>query len=166
MTKTRYFSIKKWFETHTAALKILEAIYKVIPLAIIILYPIFAVLLFFESGLSHALIKYFVVPLTVLTAISVLRKIIKKPRPYEVYDTASVIPKKNKGNSFPSRHTASAFIIALAVMSVNIPCGIFMLLLAVLVALSRILAGVHFICDVMGAVLISTVIGIVFFFIF
>lgn len=165
MTKARYFATKKWFESHKAAFMVLEAFYKVIPIAIIILYQIFSVFLFFQSGLSHTLIRYIVVPFTVLTAVSILRKIIKKPRPYEVYATSSVIPKTSKGNSFPSRHTASAFIIALAVMTFNIPCGIFMLALAFTVAITRILAGVHFISDVVSAILISAVIGIVFFFI-
>ena len=64
----------------------------------------------------------------------------------------------------PSRHTASAFIISLAILYINTELGIAALSVSFLITLSRLLAGVHFIKDVLVAMLISVTIGVIFFF--
>ena len=66
----------------------------------------------------------------------------------------------------PSRHTASAFIISLAIFYVNAELGIAALTVSFLITLSRVLAGVHFIRDVVAAMLLSVTIGVIFFFLF
>ena len=69
----------------------------------------------------------------------------------------SVIPKDKKGQSFPSRHVYSAFIIAFTFMNVSavnhifLYVGIVLALIAMLVAVIRVISGVHFISDVFAA---------------
>ncbi len=87
-------------------------------------------------------------------AVTALRCFVDAPRPYEVYDIYTVPPKNKKGKSFPSRHVFSAFLIATAAMStVPVPAAILFCLAAVL-AVCRVLLGIHFIRDcTCGAIL-------------
>ena len=96
--------------------------------------------------------------------VTMLRKIIKEQRPYDYYGVAPVIGKKSKPDSMPSRHTASAFIIAMAMLSVNVWAGILYMAVAVLISLSRIFAGVHYVRDVIVGATIAILCGIVFLF--
>ena len=64
----------------------------------------------------------------------------------------------------PSRHTASAFIISFAILYVNAGLGFAALSVSFLITLSRVLAGVHFIRDVLAAMLLSVTVGVIFFF--
>lgn len=76
----------------------------------------------------------------------------------------SLFKKTTSGESMPSRHTASAFIIAITVFYFNRYLGIVAIIIATLIALSRVLAGVHFIRDVLAGLLISAIIGTIFLF--
>jgi membrane-associated phospholipid phosphatase len=92
------------------------------------------------------------VPLDGFIAVSVLRRLLNRPRPYEKFETAPVIPKDTRGKSFPSRHVFSAAIIAFGFFFVPEVWGIGVLLLvcAVLLALLRVLSGVHYPSDVIA----------------
>ena len=111
------------------------------------------------------IIRAVVVPAFVFLFVTVVRKGINAPRPYERYPIKPVIPKSTRGKSCPSRHTACAFIIALAVMYVNVPLGICLFLLSVFIGISRPIMGVHFPLDVTFAAAIAVVLGIVGFFV-
>lgn len=111
------------------------------------------------------LLRALIVPATVFCGITIMRMIINAKRPYEVYAFDPLVNKKTKGKSFPSRHTASAFIIALTFLKYETNLGILMLVIAVMIALVRIITGVHFVRDVITGAVISTVIGVVFYFI-
>ena len=78
-------------------------------------------------------------------------------------DLPPLISKDKKGETFPSRHCASAFAISVAFFYTNIYLGIFYTILAVLVALSRIFAGVHFVRDVLAAALYSCALSSLYF---
>lgn len=99
-------------------------------------------------------------------SVSLFRKVFNSPRPYERFGEPSVIKKEKKGSSFPSRHVFSAFVIAVCFCHVNIWLGIFLLLVAVGIAVFRVIGGVHFPNDVVaGAVMgiVCAVIGMRFF---
>ena len=104
-------------------------------------------------------------PLTVFAIVTFFRKIFNRPRPYEKFATTSVFGKNKKGESMPSRHTACAFIIAMTFMYVSIPLGIAYLIISALIMISRVLAGVHFISDVIAGMAISLLYGYFSFFI-
>ena len=96
-------------------------------------------------------------------AVTVIRKAINAPRPYEVYDFYESPPKDKKGVSFPSRHTFLVFAIATVCMPASAVPAIILLVLGVLLAVSRVLIGIHFIRDVVtGAMLgiLSSVLGL------
>ena len=87
--------------------------------------------------------------------VSVFRYFFNAPRPYEIYDFTPIYNKKTVGKSFPSRHVFSAFIISLMILHFNVIAGVVFLALSVILAFVRVLAGVHFIKDVVAGALIS-----------
>ena len=65
-----------------------------------------------------------------------------------VFEAAPVIEKDTKGKSFPSRHVFSAFIIAFTAGCYNPAAGGALAVCGTLLAVTRVLGGVHFIRDV------------------
>ena len=96
-------------------------------------------------------------PLLCFITVTLTRNFLKAPRPYDVFDFIPLCgyhPGKNK--SFPSRHTASAAILAFEIFHLwgailGIPC----IVLAFIMGLFRILCGNHFIKDVIVGYLIA-----------
>lgn len=93
-------------------------------------------------------------PFTAFIIVSIFRKVVNRKRPYESMNIEPLLEHK-QGESFPSRHTVSAFIIALVCLKVNVSLGTFTLIVAILIGTSRIVAGVHYISDVIVAILIA-----------
>ena len=125
-------------------------------------YPILIVYVFFAE--KNEFLKVTLVPFGVFLFVTLLRKLINEQRPYEKYGIPSLFNKTTKGQSMPSRHTASAFIIAMTFLYINSYIGITALVIAVLIGLSRIVAGAHFVRDVLVGAGIGILAGIVFLF--
>ncbi len=102
--------------------------------------------------------------LPISSGVCVLLAAPNEQRPYERYGKPSVFNKTTKGKSFPSRHTASAFIIAMAFMYESTPLGIAAMVISLLIEISRILSGAHYIHDVVAGMTFSVIAGYVFFF--
>ena len=90
--------------------------------------------------------------------VTLLRRLLNRPRPYEVYDFYTVKPKEKKGESFPSRHCYSAFVIATLSWLVSPLVTLGLLVLGGLIAVTRVLCGIHFVRDV----LVGGAIGVAF----
>ncbi|MBQ1600907.1 MAG: phosphatase PAP2 family protein [Ruminococcus sp.] len=150
------------FTKYKAARYILRFVYKLLPLVMLVAYPVLLVHVYFTD--LQSLPKLVLVPMHVFLGVTLLRVIIDEQRPYERFDTPSVFGKTTKGKSFPSRHTASAFIIAMAFMYVDFWWGMLAMLIALLIELSRIMAGAHYIHDVLAGMAISIVAGWIFMF--
>lgn len=104
--------------------------------------------------------------LAIITAIpfvivSIARKIINAPRPYDIYPFYEVAPKSKKGSSFPSRHVFSVFVIAAALIPYAPISAALLGLLGVLLATMRILLGIHFIRDTVAGALLGIVSGVI-----
>ena len=91
--------------------------------------------------------------------VSLVRKMIGAPRPYELYEFYEAKPKEKVGQSFPSRHVFSAFIIAVLAYSVSMWLALASLLMGLALAVSRVLLGMHFIRDVAAGALCGIVCG-------
>ena len=86
--------------------------------------------------------------------VTLLRRLIDAPRPYEITGIAPAIPRDAHGRSFPSRHVFSAFMIATLWWTISPWVAIALSLCAVAIAIIRVRGGVHFPRDVIaGAVL-------------
>ena len=158
-----YPRIYEWF---TASEKRVSGLKNFKSLSTAVMYGAYILLLVFlgASG-DMRIIKAVAVPAFVFLFVTVVRKGINALRPYEKYPIKPVIPKSTKGKSCPSRHTACAFIIALAVLYVNVPFGICLLVLSVFIGISRPVMGVHFPLDVLFAAVIAIILGILGFYI-
>lgn len=98
-----------------------------------------------------------------LLAVTLMRKIINAPRPYEIYDFYERLPREKSGQSFPSRHAYSAFVIAALAWLLHPVVSISLFVVGICLSVARVLLGIHFVRDVLvGAVLgiISGVLGI------
>lgn len=162
ITEKNYKRIIKFFSERNFACNALKFCYRFLPLLLFIGYPALIVYVFFSNPAD--LFKIILVPLGVFLLVTVLRKVINEQRPYEKYSTPSLFGKTTKGQSMPSRHTASAFIISFAILYVNAGLGFAALSVSFLITLSRVLAGVHYIRDVLAAMLLSVTVGVIFFF--
>ena len=89
--------------------------------------------------------------------VSITRRIINAPRPYQLYDFYEVLPKGKKGCSFPSRHVFSAFVIAVFAYRFSVLIFAVLLILGTLLAVARVLLGIHFIRDVAAGALIGII---------
>ena len=153
-----YKNVNAYFAGTKARNTTIKALHDVLPLIMYIFYPIQLATLAVNEGFGNVLFLKFL--------ISVIRLAINAKRPYEVYDYTPAVNKNTLGKSFPSRHTVSAFIIAMGFLYINTTLGIIMLCLATAIGLTRILSGVHFVRDVIGGAAIGVIIGILGFFIF
>jgi len=133
--------------------------YKFSSVVFFLIYYTGAVYLIFND--RQALLNYFIIPFCVLILCWVLRKIIKRKRPYEVLTKHITIPENKKtGSSFPSNHSASAAVIAFACLAIHTGIGFAVFLLAVMTGISRIAVGVHYPSDIMAGFLISAAVSI------
>ena len=92
-------------------------------------------------------------------AVTVARKLFNYPRPYEVYDFYTVKPREKRGESFPSRHCYSAFVITTLAWLVSPLVSLGLLVLAALIAVTRVLLGIHFVRDVLCGAAVGLVFG-------
>lgn len=106
---------------------------------------------------SDPRLKVFVlIPAAVYLTAKLMPFLYNRSRPFAEFDLQNLV-KQREDHSFPSTHTASSMIISLAVLNINFQLGILMIFLAVLTALSRIMVGVHYPSDVLGAWMISLI---------
>ncbi len=104
------------------------------------------------------------VPFLTLVFNTALRKIINKPRPFTREDVSQLVDHKDSG-SFPSNHAASSMIISLSYILIYPPLVPVFIVFAFFTGLSRVATGVHYPLDVAAGWFISTVSGIIFFYI-
>ena len=136
---------------------ILERLNKVITRTFYLLFPIFLSLIWLRNG-------WFVLFTTVLIMgggfflLSLGRRLYNRPRPYQ-----PLIKKDSLGKSFPSRHVFSATVIAMLALMINLWLGGTMLFLAAILAILRVLGGVHYPSDVLAGYVIGILVGLLLY---
>ena len=106
-----------------------------------------------DDYLIYAIIK----PCAAFLIVTVIRKLINQSRPYDYLEVTPLFEHR-EGCSFPSRHAASAFIIAFTAIHFDLYIGIVMLIFAFLTAITRVLRGIHHISDVTPRMVLSLII--------
>ena len=88
-----------------------------------------------------------------------LKRLIDRSRPIGLWGRKT---RKNDPDSFPSGHASRTFLLAILATGLG-PAWLAVLLWvwAVLVSLSRVSMGMHFISDTLGGLLLATIVGIV-----
>jgi len=83
-----------------------------------------------------------------------LKNLIRRPRPADAVESLSAFIRPSDRFSFPSGHTAAAFVFAVSVVAFFPVWVPLVFALAIAIGLSRVLLGVHFPSDILaGAVL-------------
>ena len=115
---------------------------------------------FMSKGLGKEFATYIIVPASGFVLLTLIRKWINQPRPYEAWGIIPLLDKDSAGNSMPSRHVFSATIISMACLHANLPAG---LILSAFLGLVRVLGGVHYPKDVLVGYACGLLLGILFF---
>jgi undecaprenyl-diphosphatase len=84
-----------------------------------------------------------------------------RDRPFQTHDVAHVWGPRKTDASFPSDHASAAFGIAVAVAVLDPLAGAIFLVLAVLIAIGRVVVGEHYPGDVIAGAAIGTVSALV-----
>lgn len=89
-----------------------------------------------------------------------LKNIVARTRPYEAVDGLSRIIGQQSDYSFPSGHSGASFAVAVPIFK-ECPrrIGVPVLILAFLIALSRLYVGVHYPTDIIAGILLGTLFG-------
>lgn len=164
MTEKSYKKIETFFRSREKLYFLLRIIYTYLPILVYILYPVLIINTIIEmvkGGGAEDFVKTLVIPAVTFVSVSILRKIINKPRPYEAMNINPLIKKDTKGKSFPSRHSASIFTIAMASFIFSPEVAVTLIILGIIMCISRVLAGVHYISDVVCGALYSIVLGLI-----
>lgn len=127
-------------------------------------FPILLVALGYNKRWSE-LIKIVLVCGISFVLVSVFRYFFNAKRPYAMYEYEPVVAKEKEGQSMPSRHVFSAFVIAMSFAYINWKFSIIFFVVAILIAIHRVLVGVHFIKDVVVGAIIGVAVGSILFFI-
>lgn len=158
MTASLYTRLSAPFRPYAGAVR---AVNKLLTLSVYIAYP--ALLLFLLLTRDHRLLRAVITPAVSFVALTFFRKRCNAPRPYEVLDITPLILKDTRGNSFPSRHVFSVFVIDMAFWWIFPPLGGVLLAVGVLIALIRVIGGVHFPRDVLAGAIMGAACGAVGF---
>ncbi len=128
---------------------------------------VFFILFFKKRSLSYAFLITFIIA-SIFN--KVLKAIIMRDRPFEVYDYIENYGNEG-GYSMPSGHSLSAAIFASFIFyliiissrqkSTKILGGISCFLFVVLIALSRMVLGVHFLTDTLAGIIVGILFAII-----
>ncbi|MCU6762821.1 undecaprenyl pyrophosphate phosphatase [uncultured Roseburia sp.] len=164
MTKELYEKISEPFKKTPRALRVIEKGNKILTAVTYIAY--IGLLLWEVSRRDENFWRVFLIPAIAFAAVTCFRKVYNAKRPYEVLDIHPLLKRRKKGQSFPSRHAFSIFMIAMAVGTVWSLAGILFLALGVLLAAVRVIGGVHFPRDVIAGAAVGIATGIFGFYVF
>ena len=89
-----------------------------------------------------------------------IKPLVARVRPYEVLKEITILTHQPGDHSFPSGHSAGSFACAWAFFrAYKKKWGIPALVLASLIAISRLYVGVHYPTDVIGGIVIGIIVG-------
>ena len=112
-----------------------------------------------RAGVTMALALIF----SVIFCNGLMKNIVARPRPFWVDPTFNLLVKAPTDYSFPSGHTSASFASALALLMWHKREGICAVVLASLIALSRLYLTVHYPTDVLVSLVLGSLYGIIAF---
>lgn len=161
MTKETYVKMTQPFRDNPRMARGIHILNKACTGTMYAAYPVLLLYMLFLK--NENFLRALLVPGISFVALSVGRHLLNRPRPYEAFGVSPVIKKDTKGHSFPSRHVFSAMMIAMTFLCVS-PWtwlgGIF-LVVSMLLAVVRVVSGVHYISDVLAGILVAVLAALI-----
>ena len=148
---------------HPQLLQLMRVFNRMMTVLMPLVYMILLGTSFISKGLGQDLAAYILVPALGFVLLTLVRKWINQPRPYETWEIIPLLDRDSPGQSMPSRHVFSATIISTACLHASLSVGIILLVLSALLGLVRVLGGVHFPKDVVVGYICGLVWGVLFF---
>ncbi len=96
----------------------------------------------------------------------IIKPLVGRVRPCNLYPLVELLVEKPSDFSFPSMHTATAFSVAVLIFCRNRVWGTPALILASLIALSRVYLHVHYTTDIIAGAIFGTAFALVFYWLF
>ena len=158
-----YDHIAGKIENRPIFLRLLRAFNRFMTVVMPIVYLTLLTTIYFREGFGKQVLIYVFIPASGFVILSLLRKKINAPRPYEVWEIIPLLDRDSPGQSMPSRHVFSATIISMACLHASLSVGLTLLVLSALLGLVRVLGGVHFPKDVVVGYMCALVWGVLFF---
>ncbi len=167
MTVEHYHTLYRWFELHPATRRFVAAMDRWLPLVPFVSYPVLLCLLnvhLVQLWLTRKaaapdfmleIARSILVPGITFWGGTVLRARLDRPRPYDQPGFTPLVQKGTHGKSFPSRHALSAAVLAMVWLYFYPIVGWCMTAVALLIAVGRVLTGVHHIRDVAAGLAIG-----------
>ena len=159
-----YERVRPFFVTHPYYLSLLKWTNRLVTLLMPLLYFYVLWAAYLKASKTWIVLAYLLVPATGFIVLSVIRKRMNWPRPYELGTFPPLLNREGKGSSMPSRHVFSAAIISTVAWGVHPLLSVLRLSLALLLAGGRVLAGVHFVRDVVVGFLSAILWGFFWFY--
>lgn len=121
------------------------------------------VLYFSIYSKREKLYLFWTTALSIVVARGVITEIIRffyhRPRPFLAHQLHQLISKNVSTWSFPSGHSAFFFAAATAIYLQNKKWGVWFFISAILMNISRIIAGVHYPSDILGGMVMGIAVG-------
>ncbi len=171
MDTEHYNAFLRWLNARPALKKTILVLNRWLPAVPFVSYPVLLVLLnlrwFRLLGTDHAaaldfmqcIAQAILVPAAVFLGGTLLRAKLNCPRPYEQPGFVPLVEKETAGHSFPSRHALSAAVLAAVWLYFYPAAGVCMTVVALLICVLRVLAGVHFVRDVAAGAALGFLLG-------
>jgi len=122
------------------------------------------ILLFMKKTRKCGILMLISIALGALVGNVILKNVIARPRPCWVNpDIALLIPNPHDF-SFPSGHTLASFEAAIMIFLHNKKWGSLSLVLATLIAFSRMYLFVHFPTDIIGGIILAIIISLIVYY--
>lgn len=157
-----YKAISERIKNNNGLVKALNVVDKAITYITILFYIGFLAYGIFNVSEDGGVLLYrsILVPGISFLFVSFYRKTVSSPRPYQVYNFVPALEKDTIGKSFPSRHVFSIFMVAFTCAQASIALCALISVMGVLLAVIRVIGGVHFIKDVVAGFSIACLISI------
>ena len=157
MNQQKYIKISENIRKYRYGEQIVRYVNQIATLIIYAAYLLMLAVLLFEK--DNRVIRIVLVTGISFILVSLFRYVIDTERPYVKYNFHPIIKKDKAGQSMPSRHVFSAFIIGMAFLYWYPPTGIFIFAVGVIIGVGRVIACVHFPKDVLVGAILGIVCG-------
>ena len=125
------------------------------------------VLIIYKPTRSIGIIAAISLAVSALICNSLLKIIINRTRPYDAIEELVLIAKMPHDSSFPSGHSNASFAVACAItwcLSKNKKwIGVILIVVASIIAFSRMYVGAHYPTDVIAGIMLGTLTSILIF---